>query len=320
VGVRVAVGDGGLDETHPALAGRIAGVYHPLEGPLSPGEDRSKGAVHGTHVAGLVAGQGVGVAPGASLYSLILFDPEYLGDLAAAQALLWAVDQGAKVVNLSFGGYAYSETLREAVNYALERGVVVAAAAGNQGTGLRFYPAAFPGVLAVGALDGEGRPASFSNRGPWVSLWAPGVRVYSAFPGGGFGLLSGTSMASPIVAGLAALLKERFPYAGAYALRRRLAAAPGPDAVAALTAPNPPRGACLRLSVEDPQGRPLPGQVALKGPEEHWAQLNALGETLFREIAPGEYRLEVWTAGGFYWAERLVLSYSCLLPYRVVVP
>lgn len=319
-GVRVAVGDGGLDETHPALRERVVGVFDPRTGELPPGEDRSGLQDHGTHVAGLVAGQGVGVAPEAGLLSLVLFQPEYVGDFLAAQALLWAVDRGARVVNLSFGGYAYSQTLHEAVNYALERLVVVVAAAGNQGTGLRHYPAALPGVVAVGAVDGRGEAAWFSNRGPWVSLWAPGVRIYSTFSGGGYGLLSGTSMAAPIAAGLAALLKERYPFTGAYPIRRRLQAAPGPDAVAALSASNPGRGACLRLQVVDSAGRPVLGRVALQGPEEHWALLNALGETAFFEVAPGPYRLRVWTEGGFYWSEGLELSYSCILPRRVVLP
>lgn len=319
-GVRVAVGDGGLDETHPALRDRVVGVYDPRAGELPPGEDRSGLQVHGTHVAGLVAGRGVGVAPEAGLLSLILFQPDYVGDFLAAQALLWAVDRGARVVNLSFGGYAYSQTLHEAVNYALERLVVVVAAAGNQGTGLRYYPAALPGVVAVGALDGRGEAAWFSNQGPWVHLWAPGVRIYSTFPEGGYGLLSGTSMAAPIAAGLAALLKERYPFAEAYAIRRRLQAAPGPDAVVALSAPDPGRGACLRLQVQDSSGRPVLGRVALQGPEEHWALLNALGETAFFQVAPGPYRLRVWTEGGLYWSETLDLTYSCILPRRVVLP
>ncbi|MCS7219629.1 MAG: S8 family serine peptidase, partial [Thermus sp.] len=250
----------------------------------------------------------------------LLFQPEYVGDFLAAQAILWAVDQGAKVINLSFGGYAYSQTLHEAINYALERLVTVVAAAGNGGTGLRFYPAAFPGVVAVGAMDGQGEAAWFSNRGSWVQVWAPGVRVYSAVPGGGFGLLSGTSMAAPVVAGVASLLRERYPFAGAYPVRRRLQAAPGPDAVAALLAPNPGRGACLRLRVQDAQGRPLPGRVALQGPEEHWAELNAQGEVAFREIAPGTYHVRLWTEDGRYWAERVPLDYSCLVPRQITLP
>lgn len=319
-GVKVAVGDTGLDETHPALRDRVAGVFLPGVGEVPPGEDRSQGDSHGTHVAGLVAAQGVGVAPGASLLSLVLFGPDYVGDFQAAQAILWAVDRGARVINLSFGGQAYSHTLHEAINYALDRRVVVMAAAGNLGSELRFYPAALPGVIAVGAVDGQGQVAWFSNRGSWVDLWAPGVRIYSTVPFGGFALMSGTSMASPIAAGLAALIKERYPLEGSYEVKVRLRRAPGPDGVQALALPRPERGACLWLQATDTSGQPVSGWVALLGPEEAWARLSDLGEAVFREVTPGGYRLRLWTEGGRYWSADVNLNYSCLVPYRLVVP
>lgn len=319
-GVRVAVGDTGLDETHLALRERVQEVFLPGVGSVPPGTDRSQGDSHGTHVAGLVAAQGVGVAPGAPLLSLVLFGPNYVGDFQAAQAIVWAVDRGARVINLSFGGQAYSYTLHEAINYALERQVVVIAAAGNLGNGLRYYPAALPGVIATGAVDGQGEAAWFSNRGSWVDLWAPGVRIYSTIPGGGFGLMSGTSMASPIVAGLAALVKERYSWEGAYEVRVRLTRAQGPDGVQALASSRPERGACFWLRVTDTFGRPVRGWVVLAGPEEAWALLNASGEVVFREVAPGAYRLQVWTDEGRYWPVEVNLTYACLVPYQVVIP
>lgn len=231
-GVQVAVLDTGVDATHPALRGRVLEGLDAATGlPLPPDADESLGEMHGTHVAGLAVGEGVGVAPEALLRPVRVFSPNYVGDFRVAQAIVWAVDQGARVINLSFGGTAYSYLLHEAINYALERQVVVVAAAGNQGSVARFYPAGLPGVIAVGAADGQGRPAWFSNRGSWVGVWAPGVRIYSAVPGGGYSLLSGTSMASPIVSGIAALIKARNSFMEPFHVYQALKAGSGPDAL-----------------------------------------------------------------------------------------
>jgi len=323
-GVRVAVLDTGVDASHPVFQGRVLpGLDAATDAPLPPGSDYSQGDWHGTHVAALAVGKEVGVAPGALLLPVRVFSPDYVGDFRAAQALVWAVDQGAQVINLSFGGPAYSQLLHEAVNYALERYRVVVAAAGNQGSVARFYPAALPGVIAVGAADGQGNPAWFSNRGPWVGVWAPGVRIYSAFPGGGYGLLSGTSMAAPIVSGIAALVKSSRPLLEPFAVRQALQGAPGPDAVAALQASSFSRSACLYLQVLW-QGEPAPeAEISLVGGAAFFAKTNLQGEVKFLQIPPGDYRLVVSLStpqGRWYHEERQTLPISCLLPYRIQLP
>jgi subtilisin family serine protease len=323
-GVRVAVLDTGVDASHPVFQGRVLpGLDAATDAPLPPGSDYSQGDWHGTHVAALAVGKEVGVAPGALLLPVRVFSPDYVGDFRAAQALVWAVDQGAQVINLSFGGPAYSQLLHEAVNYALERYRVVVAAAGNQGSVARFYPAALPGVVAVGAVDGQGQPAWFSNRGSWVKVWAPGVRIYSALPGGGFGLLSGTSMASPLAAGAAALLKATRPLLEPYAVRQALGATPVLDAAAALQVPPAPRSACLYLQVFW-QGSGVAGaDVSLEGPEVLYAQSNDKGETRFFQIAPGTYRLRLAVSlpeGRVYREETLTLTSFCYAPTRILLP
>jgi serine protease len=323
-GVQVAVLDTGVDATHPALRGRVAEGLDAATGePLPVDTDQSQGETHGTHVAALAVGEGVGVAPGAVVRPVRVFSPDYVGDFRAAQALVWAVDQGAQVINLSFGGPAYSQLLHEAVNYALERYRVVVAAAGNQGSVVRFYPAALPGVVAVGAVDGQGQPAWFSNRGSWVKVWAPGVRIYSALPGGGFGLLSGTSMASPLAAGAAALLKATRPLLEPYAVRQALGATPVLDAAAALQVPPAPRSACLYLQVFW-QGNGVAGaDVSLEGPEVLYAQSNDKGETRFFQIAPGTYRLRLAVSlpeGRVYREETLTPTSFCYAPTRILLP
>lgn len=315
-GVVVAVGDTGIDGTHPLLAGRILEGYDPKgERPLPPDQDWSGGLAHGTHVAGLVVAQEVGVAPGAKVMPLLLFDPDYVGDFYAARAIRFAVDHGARVINLSFGGPGYSQVLHEAINYALERLVVVVASAGNQGSGLWTYPAAFPGVISVGAYDGRGEIAWFSNRGNWVSLYAPGVRILSTVPGQGLGPMSGTSMAAPLVSGGVALLKERSIFIGSFAAKTALAQGFGPDLVQALAAPHTP-GGCLNLEIRDAQGMPLEGvEVNLYGGgQSFWGRTNALGQVQFREIGPGVYALAAYHLGqSRVWGE-VEVSGACVVP------
>ena len=325
-GVQVAVLDTGVDATHPALRGRVLEGLDAATGlPLPPDAAESLGEMHGTHVAGLAVGEGVGVAPEALLRPVRVFSPNYVGDFRVAQAIVWAVDQGARVINLSFGGTAYSYLLHEAINYALERQVVVVAAAGNQGSVARFYPAGLPGVIAVGAADGQGRPAWFSNRGSWVGVWAPGVRIYSAVPGGGYSLLSGTSMASPIVSGIAALIKARNSFMEPFHVYQALKAGSGPDALLALQASYSQRPACLYLRVSW-EGVPASDvDVTLVGPVAFFARTNAQGEARLLQLPPGDYKLTLAlsTPQGRWFLEQslsLTPGFSCLLPLTFSLP
>lgn len=173
---------------------------------------------HGTHVAGIAAaamnnGVGIaGIAPGAWVMPVKVLDQfgnGWYSDIAAG--IVYAADNGARVINLSLGGTEDSRTLRDAVDYARSRGALVVAATGNTG-GAVLYPAAYEPVLAVAATDSNDQVASFSNHGPQVDVAAPGVDIYSTWPWvGGYFTKSGTSMAAPHVAGLAALIgSERF--------------------------------------------------------------------------------------------------------------
>lgn len=213
-GVVVAVVDTGIDLSHPDLTGQIAPGVNILD-PNSPPQDDNG---HGTHVAGIIAARsnnGVGVASldwRGRVMPVKVLDRDGAGSaFDVARGIVWAVDHGAKVVNLSLGQTEDCQYLREAVRYAVDRGVLVVAAMGNDGTDAPEYPAAYPEVLAVTAVDPGGEFAPFSNYGSHAGVAAPGVSIASTFAGGQYAALSGTSMAAPHVAGLAALVWTQNP-------------------------------------------------------------------------------------------------------------
>lgn len=244
-GVTVAVLDTGVQSSHPALAGRLVPGYDFIDRdavPAEVGSPRDLGFGHGTHVAGIVAL----TAPGARIMPLRVLGADGRGDIwRVAEALIYAADPDgnphtadhARVVNLSLGTTAPTQLLDKVVelitcsdddddenddDYSdpgfaedlercnLHHGVVVIAAAGNSGSASeRWYPAAegAEGALAVTASTRSDRLAGFANRGEWVQLAAPGDGITSSVPGG-YGVWSGTSMAAPFVAGVAALLLD----------------------------------------------------------------------------------------------------------------
>lgn len=217
-GVKVAILDTGIDKDHPDLVSNIKGGVNfvPKRGwKVNPGGwDDDNG--HGTHVAGLVAAVDneigvVGVAPEAHLYAVKVLDRNgngYVSDVIAG--LQWAVDSGMEVINLSLGTNTDIQSLHEAVDAASAASVILVAAAGNDGDtdpdSDVDYPAAYSSVIAVAATDSNDVRAYWSSDGPEVELAAPGVEVRSAWRGGGYQVLSGTSMATPHVSGVAALL------------------------------------------------------------------------------------------------------------------
>jgi subtilisin family serine protease len=232
-GIRVAVLDTGLDYTHPALGGclgpgcRVLGGYDFVQGDGDPMDDHG----HGTHVAGIVGADGWlrGVAPGVEFLAYKVLDAEgrgYSSDIIAA--LEAAIEAGAAVVNLSLGAPGtVAQPLSQAAQAAVNKGVVVVAAAGNGGPGAATVvaPAIVPGVIAVAAADKADRLATFSSRGPVPGsfdlkpdLVAPGVAISSTVPlsgplatAAGWSPASGTSMATPHVTGAAALLLQLHP-------------------------------------------------------------------------------------------------------------
>lgn len=206
--VKIAILDSGIDQNHEDLAGKVVDNKNCTDSSMV---DDLYG--HGTHVAGIAAAatnNSLGVA-GVG-YNASLVNVKVLGDDGSgyyswiASCLVWAADNGAKVVNMSLGGSFNSKTLEAAVNYAWDKGVVLAAAAGNSGSSSRLYPAYYQNVIAVAATDQNDKKASWSSFGSWVDVAAPGVGIYSTWKGNSYKNASGTSMATPHVAGLAALV------------------------------------------------------------------------------------------------------------------
>jgi subtilisin family serine protease len=209
----VAVIDTGVDATHPDLAG----VVRSGKDYLATGDGRTDPNGHGTHVAGIVGavgGNGIGVAglaQGAAILPVRVMDANGAGyDGDAARGIVWAADHGATVANLSFGGADPSPVMDSAIAYALGKGVTVVAASGNEGFNGDpvLWPAANPGVIAVGAVDVAGNRPGWSSSGSHLAVAAPGVAILSTVPGG-YSSWSGTSMAAPYVSAAAALLKHR---------------------------------------------------------------------------------------------------------------
>jgi len=213
-GVVVAVIDTGVNCDHPDLRGRCVAGYDFIYDDAAVRDHVG----HGTLVAGILAaatdnGLGVaGVAWGAKLMPLRTLDENALGSYSdIARAIVWAVDHGATVVNMSIGGTADTDLLQDAVDYATGHGVTLVAAAGNSSSSEPRYPAAHAGVIGVAATTSTGTRASFSNYGDWVDVAAPGVNILSTVAGGGYARFDGTSTSAPIVAGLAALLLGHDP-------------------------------------------------------------------------------------------------------------
>ena len=234
-GVPVGIVDTGIDAGHEDLAGKVAACGAAADGRVTDGECADSEG-HGTHVAGTIgalANNRVGVAGVAFASPLIvcraLGGPDGSGTVAdVAACIRWVHDRGAKVISMSLGGPS-SRTLAEAAKSAYARGgrsgSLLVAAAGNDGDGTVEYPAGLDQVVSVAAIDARDGVAPFSNENSDVELAAPGVDILSTKLGGGYIRYSGTSMATPHVAGAAALLWGRTPGATASSVRRRLDAA-----------------------------------------------------------------------------------------------
>ena len=204
----VAVVDTGVANV-PDLAGQVlSGVDF-----VGSSNGRIDGAGHGTHVAGIVAARAgnriglAGLAPAARILPVRVLDSNGQGwSSDIANGIVWATNRGASVINLSLGGDK-SSAMKAAIDYAVSKGRVVVAAAGNAGNGVVSYPAGFGNVIAVGATDSSDRVTSFSSYGPHVDVSAPGQRILSTVPAG-YARYSGTSMATPYVSAAVALLRS----------------------------------------------------------------------------------------------------------------
>ena len=219
-GMVVAVLDTGVQLDHPALAPHLVAGYDFVDNDTMPADEGNgldddgdelvdETVGHGTHVAGIV----LLVAPESQIMPLRVLNSDGVGSVFdVAEAMIYATDQGAQVINMSLGTSLQSGVLQEAADYARSAGVMIVAAAGNLNSTEPQYPAADEGVIAVAAVDEQRLKTSFSNYGSWVDLSAPGESIYSTFPADGYGWWSGTSMATPFVSGQIALLRSLAPW------------------------------------------------------------------------------------------------------------
>ncbi|MGA2503336.1 MAG: S8 family serine peptidase, partial [Anaerolineales bacterium] len=219
--VILAIIDSGIDASHPEFAGRLVPGYDFVEGDSTPQDTCG----HGTHVAGIAAASGnngmgvAGIDWNAKIMPVRVLNGYCSGSTAdVAEGLVWAVERGARVINLSLGTSAASTLLEDASYYAYSHGAAIFAAAGNSDISPISYPAAYPWVMAVGATDTSDQRASFSSKGAALDLMAPGINIFSTTPLESFyyqslfgttkeyGYLTGTSMAAAFASGAGSLL------------------------------------------------------------------------------------------------------------------
>ncbi|HVE45204.1 MAG TPA: S8 family serine peptidase [Acidimicrobiales bacterium] len=216
--VTVAVLDSGVDLDHPDLSGNLVPGWDAVENDSVPQDE----AGHGTMVAGIIAasaGNGRGIAGGAyraRLQPVRVLNASAAGtDADIVEGITWAADHAAGVINLSLGGPQPGAALASAVAYAQKKGAVVVAASGNSGGPEPVYPAAFPGVVGVTAVDTASRLTWFSSHGSWIDMAASGVDVVSTYleagPADAYARGSGSSFSAPLVAAAAALLRQAHP-------------------------------------------------------------------------------------------------------------
>lgn len=208
-GAKVAILDTGVDTDHQDLAEAIVDI----KDFTGDGIEDTNG--HGTHCAGIVGarlnGVGfVGVAPKSELLIAKVLGNDGSGSYSwIADGIYWAVDNGANIISMSLGGQNSDHELYKAIQYALFHGAHVICAAGNEGalfTNSVGYPGRYGGVITVASHDANGNPSGFSSKGGEVDVMGPGSDIWSTYKDGGYAELSGTSMATPFVAGLAALI------------------------------------------------------------------------------------------------------------------
>lgn len=337
----VAVIDTGIDFHHPDLQPNL--WINPGEIPGNGIDDDGNGFIddihghsfvgrapdpfddhgHGTHVAGIIAARGddrrgvAGVCWEARLMAIKAFDADGDSRLSdVLQALDYAVANGATVINASWGVDEENPALSDVVAAVLARGVLIIAAAGNDRSDTPSHPASLPGVVAVAATDNRDQRAFFSNHGSWISLAAPGEGILSTLPRGTHGLLSGTSMAAPHVAGVAALVWSANPALNSRQVVDILLNTCDPiqtdkplgrgrlNAFKALSVKTPPPRLELRTLPARVRGRiPLLGVV--EGPLDQWRleAASAPGFTNWLPLASGSSPVEEGLLGGLDTAE-----------------
>jgi hypothetical protein len=226
-GVTVAVLDTGVKSSHPDLKGRVKPGFDAIANAAGGRKDTNG---HGTFIAGMIAGKTgggglTGLAPNVRILPVKVLDTEGVGDSDdIARGIIWAADNGADIINMSFGADTPNRVEAEAIDYARGAGVTLIAAGGNEGVALQMYPATYPAVLGVGATDFADAPASFSNRGPHIDVAAPGQGIVGAYTDGKYTWSSGTSMSCAYVSAVAALAMSYSPGAGGEPLAQQIVA------------------------------------------------------------------------------------------------
>lgn len=211
--ITVAVIDDGIDLSHVDLKGKIV---HPFDMVKDSASNLPVGE-HGTHVAGIIGATadngvgGAGIAPNTSIMPINVFDGEYAYTSDLIDSIYYAVENGANIINMSLGSYNYSSMYNQAIQYAYEKGVLIISAAGNDSTTSKSYPAAYDHVISVSSIDEDDSDSWFSNYGSTIDIAAPGSSILSTAPGNKYEYMNGTSMASPVVAGVAALVWANEP-------------------------------------------------------------------------------------------------------------
>ncbi|HVO71219.1 MAG TPA: S8 family serine peptidase [Aggregatilineaceae bacterium] len=209
----VAILDTGSDLDHPDLAAHLQSGYDFVDDDGVPAPDPAfTNQWHGTHVNGIANavtnnGTGIaGVAWDARTLPVRIVDGEGASSFNIANGIVYATDHGAQVINLSLAGAGWVKIERDAVNYAAAHGVIVVAAAGNDGDAIPFYPASYDHVISVASTTSSNGRSSFSNYGPYIDIAAPGSYIYSTLYNNAYGYANGTSMATPHAAGVVALV------------------------------------------------------------------------------------------------------------------
>ena len=264
-GIKIAILDTGIDLNHPAFAGRLIQGYDFVDGDNDPTEvgtfGTNPGFGHGTHVAGLASL----IAPQALIMPIRVLDPDGAGNIwVLAEALAFAADpddnpltqDGADIINLSLATRRETQLLEMIIGEITcgddddllgggtqcvvpgQRGIVVAAGAGNRTSSILEFPAGegIPGLVSVGASNQANELAPFSNFGSWVDIAAPGQLILSTVPGGNYGTWNGTSMSTPLVAGAAALVRAQNPDWTASIIEQRII-----SSGVTITSPHPPQ-------------------------------------------------------------------------------